>query len=128
MHEEIEGIAQMARSMIEDETSDMDESIAATQTIFYEHVEAGRAIAERVDDFTKALWLTHANAVPMPMSLAARWPKASVEEAYAALGSTESVTTDVEALRSLITDVGIIVSHVHQREGHRHYSLTGGQA
>lgn len=125
VHEELTGLARMARSMIETDSPHMDSVVAINQELFDEHLEAGHILAERVDTFTRSVWTAHVNSVPMPTSLASRWRYVKSEEAMAALGNIESVTTDVDAIRRLVVDVGVVASFVFQREGRKHYSLTG---
>src|SRR5690606_13781359 len=94
------------------------------EELYDEHIEAGDVIAERVDGFSRNVWRTHVQNTPIPSSLASRWREVRPEEAMAALGNLSSATTDVDAIRSLVVDVGVVASFVFMREGRRHYGLT----
>lgn len=128
MHEELERLTRMARSMIETDSPQMDAAISINEELYDEHIEAGNVLAERVDDFTRDVWRMHVQNTPIPSSLASRWREVKPEEAMAALGNLSSATTDLDALRSLVVDVGVVASYVFMREGRRHYGLTEVQA
>lgn len=124
MHEELERLAHMARSMIETDSPHMDAAVNANIDLYDEHIEAGDIIAERVEEFTRGLWEKHVENAPMPSSMASRASGATHDEAMAALGNLSSATTDVDAIHRLVVDVGVIASHVFMREGRRHYEVT----
>ena len=110
--------------MIENDTTTMDQVFADKVDLYDEHMSTGNIIAENIDGFHRGMWKTHVQRHPLPKDLGASPIEYTHDDAMAALGRLEATQTDVDAIRRMIVDVGIIAGHVFVREGKRHYGIT----